>query len=248
MSCADNAVTAGPCEVGSAGKIVTGTFGSDVTVWTNITGSTSVRAPIPNAFYANQDVIFTDANLLATNIVNGVSIFGVTGTATGPYPACADNALNPSACSTSANRYITATSGNDVTGWSNETSSTTVSASIPDAFYSSKSCQFTDADLVAGNIKSGTNIFGVLGTLTEAYATCTDDVLNTSQCSAATNRYVTATSGNNITGNNGSLSANIPSSFYTGRTCTMSDTNLIANNIRKDVNIFGVNGTYIGTF
>ncbi len=248
LPCTNNAVTTGPCEVDTAGKVVSDNFGSGITVWTNTLGTTSVNAPIPNGFYANQNVTFTDLNLLAANIVNGVSIFGVAGTATGPYAACTDDALNAGQCSTAASRYVTATSGNDVTSWTNGSSTTTVTGTIPNAYYSAKSCQFTDADLIATNIKTGVNIFGVPGSLTEAYAACTDDALNVAQCSTAANRYVTATNGANVNGANGSLSASIPTGFYTGRTCTMSDTNLLVGNIRNGVNIFGTVGTFAGAF
>ncbi|MBK7961667.1 MAG: hypothetical protein IPK04_11025 [Bdellovibrionales bacterium] len=170
-TCLDNAVTTGPCKVEVSGKVVSDSFGDDITSWTNAGAITTIAAPIPNGFYVNQDVNFTDADLIPSNIVNGVNLFGVTGTAAGPHAACTDNALNAGQCSTSTNRYVTATSGNNVTGWSNGTASTTVSSSIPNAYYSSKSCDFTDADLIATNIKSGVNVFGVPGSFTGSFAT-----------------------------------------------------------------------------
>jgi len=53
----------------------------------------------------------------------------------------------------------------------------------------------------------------------------------------------TATAGDNVTGS--SLSMTIRDGFYSGsKTATASDTNLTAANIKKDVAIFGVTGTY----
>jgi hypothetical protein len=46
------------------------------------------------------------ADILAANIVNGITIFGVTGTAVGPYAACTDDALNAGQCSAAASRYV----------------------------------------------------------------------------------------------------------------------------------------------
>jgi hypothetical protein len=53
----------------------------------------------------------------------------------------------------------------------------------------------------------------------------------------------TATAGDNVTGS--SLSMTIPDGCYSGsKTATASDSNLTAENIKKDVEIFGVTGTY----
>lgn len=192
--CTENSVTTDPCLVDSAGVIVSNSFGSDITTWSNDSGSTTVSAPIPNGFYANHNVEFTDANLLATNIVNGVTVFGVTGIANGPYTLCTDNALNSSQCSTTTNRYV----------------------------YSSEYGGRSD------NCSSGAN----------ASACWTN----------ATNRYVTSVSGNDVSGSNGSLSATIPDGYYTGKTCSMSDSNLLASNIKSGVSIFGTTGSFIGSF
>ncbi len=101
-------------------------------------------------------------------------------------------------------------------------------------------CGFFSASIESGGTTASSS--------TAPYAACTDDILNPGQCSTATNRFVTATNGGDVTGANGSLTASIPTGFYTGRACTMSDTNLIAGNIRKDINIFGVTGTFTVTF
>ncbi len=205
--CPNNFVTSGPCVVEKAGVTVTDTYGFGVTLWNNATASTIITATIPNAFYANQQVQFTETNLVASNIRSGTSVFGVTGNLTPAYAACSENngALNASQCSASANRYVTSVAGANITSWNNS-GSTAVTATIPDGYYYSKAVTFTDTDLVATNILNGVNVFGVVGSATGAYSPCTDDALNAGQCSAAAGRYV-------YTAANGGRSADCAAGF-----------------------------------
>ena len=48
----------------------------------------------------------------------------------------------------------------------------------------------------------------------------------------------------NITGPDGQLMFNIPNGYYDSKTATAADTNLIADNIRHGVTIFGITGNY----
>lgn len=245
-TCALNAVTTSPCKIVASGVAVSSSVGSDVTTWTNPAASTTVQASIPDGFYQSKSVNFIDNNLLAGNILSGVSIFGVTGTASGTaYPACTEDALNGGQCSTSANRYVTATNGGNISGTNGS-----LTATITKGFYDgTKTCTMSDTNLVAANIKSGVSIFGTAGSLSSAYAACTDDALNVGQCSTSINRYVTATSGANVIGANASLTATIPRGYYDGtKSATMSDSNLVASKIATGVSIFGTVGTYIGSF
>lgn len=164
-------------------------------------------------------------------------------------PECTDDVVTSVKCKVSqAGKIVTSTLGSSVTSWSNATSSNTVTANIPDGYYSSQMCYLQDTDLIPTNIKNGINVFGVTGSLQEAYAACNDNALNAAQCSTAVNRYVASTLGGNITGANASLSTTIPTGFYNGSsTATMSDTNLVAANIKNGTSIFGVTGNYLGT-
>jgi hypothetical protein len=194
--CPNNFVSSGPCVVSKAGVAVTEVFGSYITTWSNDLASTSIIATIPNAFYANQQVQFTDADLVAGNILNGINIFGVIGTATAAYSPCTDEALNAGQCSTAANRYVytaanggrsancaagfngnacwtnntnqymTGTLGGNITSWTNASSTTTVDGTIPLGYYSGNTIAFTEAALIASNIKSGVTIFNVPGSYT----------------------------------------------------------------------------------
>jgi hypothetical protein len=80
--------------------------------------------------------------------------------------------------------------------------------------------------------------------MADVSATCSAG-LNAAACwTNAINQYTTSTAGANVNGADGSLSATIPSGYYAGtETATMSDTDLVAGNIRTGITLFGVNGT-----
>ena len=105
--------------------------------------------------------------------------------------------------------------GDDVTGEEGE-----ISVTIPEARYpAGKKTTAKDADLVAGNIKSGVTIFDKLG----IHAPLT---------------------GTNITGAEGQKVISIPAANYpAGKTATAQDADLLAENIADGVVIFGITGT-----
>ena len=94
--------------------------------------------------------------------------------------------------------------------------------SIPSARYpAGKTATAKDADLTAGNIKNGVDVFGVEGT----HAPLTGD---------------------DITGEEGELVITIPAENYpAGKTATAKDADLTAGNIAAGVVIFGVTGTLL---
>ncbi len=209
--CPSNFVTTGPCLVEKAGVTVTDSYGFGVTLWSNPTATTVITAAIPNAFYANQQVRFTESNLVASNIRSGTSIFGVAGSLNPPYSVCSEDTgtLNASQCSTSANRYVASVAGASITSWGNVAGGTSVTAPIPDGYYKTKMITFIDTDLISANILNGVNIFGVIGSATAAFSPCTDNTLNAGACSTAVNRYVYTTA-------NGGRSANCVAGFNGG--------------------------------
>lgn len=91
-------------------------------------------------------------------------------------------------------------------------------------------------------------IRGHMGRTADVYADCTDDIKNTSRCIAEENRYVTGVGGSDVNGADGSLTLPIPDGYYSGRSCTMSDSDLIGSNIKSGVTIFGVTGSFAGSF
>ncbi len=233
-SCADNGLNASPCSTG-VNRYVTSTLGSNVTI------SGSLSASIPQGYYdGTKSASVVDGNLIASNIRSGTSVLGISGTLVPSAPACADNGLNASSCTTANNRYVASVLG------SNVTVSGGLNATIPAGYQDgTKSCSISDAQLVAGNIRSGATVLGITGTMTtSAYDACTDNALNAAQCSTAPNRYVSSVLGGNVTGANGARVVTIPAGYYDGsKTTTAADTNLVAANIKSGVTIFGVNGS-----
>ena len=249
-------INAAVCSTGATNRYISSVLGANITTGTNAGATTTVSAAIPDGYYHTKTVSFTDANLVATKIVSGNTIFGVSGSATAAYSACSDNALNASQCSTTASRYVTPTAGADVTVWTNTLANTTVTASLTDGFYSSKSCLLTDANLIAANIKSGTSVFGVTGTLNSIYSTCQEDngTINGAICTTSTtNRYVSSVLGTNITsGTNGdattTVSATIPDGYYKTKSVSFTDANLVAAKILNGTTIFGVTGSVVAAY
>lgn len=121
-----------------------------------------------------------------------------------------------------------------------------------------------DADLVPANIKSGVEIFGVAGSYAPASVnlqsksvspstsaqTVTPDTGydGLSQVEVAAARLQTLTGSNAITPTTQDQIVTKTSSSYYGlfSVKVLGDANLLAENIKKDVSIFGVTGTYEG--
>jgi hypothetical protein len=120
---------------------------------------------------------------------------------------------------------------------------------IPDALYSgSKTATATDSNLAAGNIKSGTAIFGVSGTVIQATGNATAaNVLSTYTFSNATASGLTGSMADNGTANftPGASAVPVPAGYYSGGQVN-TDANLVSGNIRSGASIFGVNGTLAG--
>ena len=135
----------------SPGYISSGTAGnSDVSLTASVTTKaaqtytpgTTDQTISANQYLTGAQTIKGDSNLIASNIAQGVTIFGVQGTHQGGgTPSLQAKTATPSA----SQQVITADAGYD------GLSQVTVSG---------------DSDLIAGNIKSGVNIFGVTGSYT----------------------------------------------------------------------------------
>ncbi len=191
--CMDDAIQTQECRVIS-GKYVTATAG------VSFSGSSGMLSTsVPAGYYDGTTTVqMNDSLLVPSNIVSGKTVFGVTGSAVGPYSDCSEDSgtFNASRCSTtSTNRYVY------------------------------------------------TALYGGRGTNCSAG-------LNSSACwTNASDRYMASNLGLNVMGGNGSLMATIPLGYYDGsKSCTMSDTNLTAANIKSGVSIFGISGNFAGSF
>jgi len=120
-------------------------------------------------------------------------------------------------------------------------SSTTVSA----GYYSATTLTAIDADLTTANIKSGTNIFGIAGS-SNVVDTTTGTLTNAAQVRSG---YIAWSDGTSWTGTmpTQTLSASsvtVNEGYYAATTLSSVDSDMIANNIRKGVNLFGITGTW----
>ena len=105
--------------------------------------------------------------------------------------------------------------GDDIAGEEGELVIEIIQANYP----AGKTATAQDADLTAANVKSGANIFGVVG----EHAPLTGD---------------------DVAGGEGALLIAIPAANYpAGKKTTAQDADLIAGNIKDGVTIFGVEGT-----
>jgi hypothetical protein len=200
-----------------AGKKVTGVMSSKSSA--TYTPSSQDIVISSGQYLSGNQTIKGDANLVPENIASGVTIFGVTGTSTGIDMS--DATATSSEILKGETAYI---NGIKVTGTMPTKGETTYTPSTKDQTISSG--QYLegnitiagDPELVASNIKSGVEIFGVTGTLTtEGGVTPTG------------NREIKSSSAIDVTN-------------YA--TATVADSFLKANNIKSGLSILGVQGTF----
>lgn len=121
----------------------------------------------------------------------------------------------------------------------------TTDQTVAAGYWSSANTVSGDAGLVAGNIKSGASIFGVAGD---------SNVVDTTEANpVAAERMKTGdiafVNGNKVTGNGtktlSSANDTIDAGYYEATTLSAVDADLAAENIKKDVAIFGVTGRLV---
>ena len=154
-----------------------------------------------------------DENIVASNIKQGVSILGVTGTLEiKADPVLQSKTITP----TKLNQTITADTGYDAL------SSVVVNGVTSDI----------DSNITAGNIKEGVSILGVTGTLKPVAA---PNLQSKSVSPLTTNQTIEPDEG--YDGLSYVSISKVDSSI---------DSNIVAGNIKKDISILGVTGTYEG--
>jgi hypothetical protein len=233
---------------GTAGLGLTGTMPDNGAV--TITPSTMTQT-IAAGYHHGSGTVAGDADLVASNIKNGIDLFGVLGTynpliATGN--ATVGQVLSGQTFSNTSGANLTGTMPN--LGAVTLTSSTTPQT-IAAGYHDGSGTVAGDANLVTGNIKSGVTLFGVSGKTevvdtTEATSPTTAANLLSGKKAFVNGVAVTGTvpAGANVTGTAGSLVMTIPNGLYLGSTtATANDANLTAGNIKSGVTIFGVTGT-----
>lgn len=104
-----------------------------------------------------------------------------------------------------------------------------------------------DTDLVSTNIKSGVNIFGVAGTYTNeigGVAAVNSDLLSGKAAHVNGARVVGSMQNNGaVTLTPGVSAVTIPTGYHNGSGTVVGEANLLPQNIKSGVSIFGVTGT-----
>jgi len=125
---------------------------------------------------------------------------------------------------------------------------TNVATSFAAGYFPATDLRSVDTDLVSTNILFGATIFGIAGH-TNVRDTSSGDAVAGDIASGKTG-YVdgalvtgTVAAGGNIS--SGTLTTSIPNGFYSGRTYTVADGNLVNTNIRTGITIFGVTGNVV---
>ena len=211
----------------------------------NVTGGNGLLSfSIPDGLYAGgKTATAVDGNLLAGNIKSGVTIFGITGTASqGSGTAAAADVLAGKTFSNSGASGINGTMADN--GAVNITPGTAAQP-IPAGYHNGSGSVAGDANLVAGNIKSGATIFGVSGTASQASGTAVAaDVLSGKTFSNVSASGVSGSMTNNgaVTITPGTAAQTIPAGYHNGSGSVAGDANLVSGNIRSGVTLFGVSG------
>ena len=211
------------------------------------TPGTANQTVASGRYLTGTQTILGDANLVAGNIKNGVSIFGVIGSAAIPGgTAGAAQILAGYTFINSAGVEVTGTIPSKAAAtYTPGTSNQTIAIG---QYISGTQTILGDADLVTGNIKSGANIFGIAGKTS---------VVDTSDANATATRirsgYTGYVNGAKITGSipskaaatytPGTSNQTIAIGQYISGTQTITgDAELVTGNIRSGVSIFGVAG------
>lgn len=234
IAVAGNVYTTGARIIPKEDNFIPANIRKDVSIWGVVGTLDPGSTPTP------------DPNLLPANIKDGVTIDGVTGTFTSDATITADYILDG---------FSGYAQGAKITGNIPSKDTATYTPGTADQYinaeqYLSGSQKIAgDANLVAGNIAQGKSIFGVTGTYTnDANATAESMQLGVSAYVKGARVVGTAPiqAAKTVTPTTTEQTAVASGSFTSGAVKVAGDANLVAENIKKDVSIFGVTGTLAG--
>ncbi|MFS1513908.1 hypothetical protein VQL36_15895 [Chengkuizengella sp. SCS-71B] len=209
-----------------------------------LTPSTSNQT-ISKGYHNGSGYVKGDVDLKSENIKKGVSLFGVNGASdvvdTGDATAGASNIL------TDKTAYV---NGSKITGTMTNRGSVAITPgtskkSIASGYHSGSGYVVGDADLTAANIKKGKNIFGVAGSFTSDATAGASNIL-TGKTAYVNGSKITGTMTNrgSVAITPGTSKKSIASGYHSGSGYVVGDVDLIAANIKKGKNIFGVAGSF----
>lgn len=234
IAVAGNVYTTGARIIPKEDNFIPANIRKDVSIWGVVGTLDPGSTPTP------------DPNLIPANVKAGVTIDGVTGTFTNDATITADYILDG---------FTGYAQGAKITGNIPSKDAATYTPGTADQYINAK--QYLsgaqkiagDANLAAGNIAQGKEIFGVTGTFTsDANATAESMQLGVSAYVKGARMVGTAPiqAAKTVTPTTTEQTAVASGSFTSGAVKVAGDANLIADNIKQGVSIFGVVGTLAG--
>ncbi|MBF0244088.1 MAG: hypothetical protein HQL31_02285 [Planctomycetes bacterium] len=153
----------------SAGDAAAGNIMSGVVAYANgaqVVGTmasqslSNATTAVASGFYAATDLSSIDADLVSANIKGGVTLFGITGDG---------NVVDTSAGTATAGNIMSGViayvGGSPISGTMPTQSLSPLVSSMGAGYYPSGDLASIDTDLIASNLTSGSNIFGVEGSV-----------------------------------------------------------------------------------
>ena len=250
MAPALDAAGAAPADVAS-GKtfwgLKGGAWGTQTGTMPNVGAQTitpgAAAQAISLGYHDGTGSVAGDLDLAAGNIVSGVQIFGVTGTASlASGNAAASEVLTGR---TFSNAGGAATGSMPNIGVQNIAPGAAAQA-ISAGYHNGAGTVAGDADLVPGNIRQGVDLFGITGSVLQATGAATAAQVLTgvgfSNAAGAGTGTMPNIGVQTITP--GTAAQTISAGYHNGSGMVAGDADLAAGNLKQGVDLFGVVGTY----
>ena len=234
IAVAGNVYTTGARIIPKEDNFIPANIRKDVSIWGVVGTLDPGSTPTP------------DPNLIPANVKAGVTIDGVTGTFTSDATITADYILDGFSGYAQGEKITGNIPSKDAATYTPGTADQYINA---EQYLSGAQKIAGDANLAAGNISQGKSIFGVTGTFTnDANATAESMQLGVSAYVKGARVVGTAPiqAAKTVTPTTTEQTAVASGSFTSGAVKVAGDANLVAENIKKDVSIFGVTGTLEG--
>lgn len=245
---ADNTSGAGQNDV-MAGKRYWG-LRTDSSEWGMLTGTMTSRTlsagsnKLEAGYYEATDLDAIDLDLKADNIKKGTSIFGIGGTVLEAAGDAASEHVLTGRTFSSANAAGLSGTMSDI-GAVNITPGNGDQA-IAQGYHDGLGVVRGDPDLLPGNIKSNVSIFGVPGDSNVVDTSSGDatsaDILAGKKVWVDGNEVI----GNMQTRNLSNMGVDVESGYYAATSLDAVEPDLLSQNIRRGISIFGLTGTFNG--
>ena len=232
-------VLAGKTFSGAAGLNLAGTMANNGAI--NITPGAADQT-IVAGYYNGSGKVVGDADLVPGNIRQGANVFGVAGSSV------------PASGSATAGQVLSgatfSNSSGSGTGTMANRGAVTITPGATDqaiaaGYHNGSGKVVGDADLVAGNIRQGANVFGVAGSSVPASGSATaGQVLSGATFSNSSGSGTgTMTNRGAVTVTPGATDQAIAAGYHNGSGKVVGDADLLAGNIKKGIEVFGVAGS-----